>query len=428
MDSISTTTLFIILVILIIASGFFSSSETGMMTINRYRLRHLEKQNHRGAKRVSNLLKRPDRLIGIILIGNNFVNILASSIATIIAVRLMGDIGVAISTVILTIVILIFAELGPKTLAALHPERVAFPASILLKHLLTVLYPIVWLVNTIANSLLRLLGVNPEDAKNAEGISHEELRTIVHEAGSLISRRHQNMLLGILDLENVAVEDIMIPRNEIEGLNLDDDIKQLERQCLTSPYTRLVVYEDDIDQLIGILHVRDALSLIGKDNFSKASIKDACCEAYFIPEGTPLNVQLSKFQRKKERVGLMVNEYGDIQGLVTLEDILEEIVGEFTHDFDNISKDVKKVEDGYLVDGSANLRELNKLMKWHFPTRGPKTLSGLITEYLEKIPQSGTGLRLAGYPIEIVQVKDNIVKVAKIFPDLYRKPAKASRF
>jgi Mg2+/Co2+ transporter CorB len=394
-----------------------------MMSMNPYRLRHLVKKNHTAAKRVHKLLDRPDRLIGVILIGNNLVNIMASAIATIIGMRLYGDLGVAIATGALTLVILLFAEITPKTLASLYPERIAFPASLLLKLLLKIFYPAVWVVNMISNGMLMLFRINPTKRAHAH-LSSDELRTVVHEAGAMIPRRHQDMLLSILDLEKVTVEDIMVPRNEIVGMDINEDWSKILKQLTQGQHTMLLMYRDTIDDAVGFVHARDALRLLSRNQFNKSTLVRAARELYFIPEATPLNVQLLKFQRNKERIGLVVDEYGDIQGLVTLEDILEEIVGDFTTtDGPSASEEVHPQQDGsYVVDGTANIREMNKEMGWRFPTDGPKTLNGLILEYMEEIPSAGISLRLAGYPIEILEVSDNMVKLARVIPSLYSPP------
>ncbi len=404
------------LLLLIFLSAFFSASETAMMRLNRYRLRHLVQAGNRPARRAAQLLERPDRLIGIILLGNNFVNILASSIATIIALRYFGEAWIAAAAGILTFVILIFAELTPKTMAALHPERIAFPAAYLLKPLLVVCYPLVWTINAIANGLLRLVGVTPED-DSVQQLSSEELRTVVNEAGALIPKKHQKMLLNILDLEKVTIEDIMVPRNEIVGIDLNQPEDEIVHILTSCQYTRLPLYYDDIDNVTGILHIRNALPLIAREAFDKQQLLEIAREPYFVPEGTPLNTQLLNFQRHKRRIGLVVDEYGDIEGLITLEDILEEIVGEFTTDIAETIRDVHPQEDGsFLVEGSANIRVLNRTMHWDLPTTGPKTLNGLITEYLESIPAPATSLRINGYTIEILQTTENAVKTARIIP------------
>lgn len=422
MNDISLSILFGILVLLILLSAFFSGSETGLISLNRYRLRHLLKQNHHGAQRASKLLDKPDRLIGLILLGNNFVNIFASSIATIIALRLWGEAGIAIAAGILTLVILIFAEVAPKTLAVLHPERIAFPATLILVPLLKLLYPIVWLVNLMANGVLRLLGVSPRQ-KKGELLTSDELRTVVSEAGAMIPKRHQKMLTNILDLEKVTVNDIMIPRNEIVGVDLDNEWEDIVKLLINSRHTRLPVYRTDINNVIGLIHVRNTLEVLTKPDSVKEDLLPQIRNAYFVPENTPLNTQLLQFQRQKRRMGLVVDEYGDVHGLVTLEDILEEIVGEFTSDPSAAIKDIHQQEDGtYLIDGSASIRDLNRTMKWQLPTDGPKTFNGLILERLEQIPEPGTSILIDGYPIEIVQIKDNAVKVAKLNPNRITPP------
>lgn len=420
MNELPISLLFGLLVFLILLSGFFSSSETGLVSLNRYRLRHLVKSDHRGAQRAAELLERPDRLIGIILLGNNFVNILASSITTILAIRLFGDHAITIAAIILTFVILVFAEVAPKTLAVMHPERIAFPATLILKPLLKVFYPIVWLVNMFVSGLLKPLGVSPKEQSDTP-LTSDELRTVVNEAGALIPRKHRMMLTNILDLERVTVNDIMIPRNEIVGIDLDEDWSDIVKQLSTSQHTRMPVYHSDINNTIGLLHVRNVLPVISDKDSSKEDLMRAIRDAYFVPENTPLNTQLLQFQRHKRRVGLVVDEYGDIEGLVTLEDILEEIVGEFTTDMQTFNVDIHPQEDGsYIIDGSATIREINRQLHWKLPSYGTKTLNGLILEHLEDIPESGTSLRIDNYTVEITQAADNAVKRARIslLPDL----------
>jgi Mg2+/Co2+ transporter CorB len=388
-----------------------------MMALNRYRLRHLVAKKHRGALRANALLKRPDRLIGLILLGNNFVNILASSIATILALRLIGEAGVAIAAGLMTLVILIFAEVAPKTVAALDPERVAFPAAFVLKPLLRLLYPLVWIVNTIANGVLRIFRIRPEDSSEMT-LSREELRSVVKEAGAMIPRRHQQMLFGILDLEKVTVEDIMVPRNEIVGIDLEDDPADLETQLSNCRHTRLPVFRGSFDNVIGMLHVRKVPRLYDEnDEFDPTFLESVVSEPYYVPIGTPLHTQLTNFQRQKRRIGLVVDEYGNIQGLVTLEDILEEIVGEFTTDPQEFSKDIHPQDDGtYLIDGTATIREINRSLKWKLPASGPKTLNGLILETFETIPDVGTSMRIDDYTVEIVHIAGQSVKTARITP------------
>ncbi|MEZ8573206.1 HlyC/CorC family transporter [Vibrio splendidus] len=420
MDDISTGILFALLACLIVISGYFSGSETGMMSLNRYRLKHLANTGHKGAKRVEKLLNRPDRLIGLILIGNNLVNILASAIATILGMRIYGDIGVAIATGVLTLVILVFAEVTPKTIASLFPERVSYASSILLMILMKVLSPLVILVNFITNGFIRILGVKARhDA--TDHLSSEELRTVVNEAGSLIPQRHQDMLVSILDLEHVTVNDILVPRNEITGIDINDDWKSIVRQLTHSPHGRIVLYRDQIDEVVGMLRLREAYRLmLEKNEFNKETLLRAADEIYFIPEATPLNIQLLKFQRNKQRIGLIVDEYGDINGLVTLEDILEEIVGEFTTSIaPSLSEEITPQSDGsFLIEGSANIRDINKGLQWTLPTNGPRTLNGLILEHLEDIPESHLSVQVASHPMEIVELEENRIKLVRVFPQI----------
>ena len=404
-----------VLVFLLFLSAFFSGSETGMMALNRYRLRHQARSGHKGAIRTSELLERPDRLIGVILIGNNFVNNLSAAISTVIAIRLWGDGGIAAATFLLTLAVLIFSEVTPKTLAALHPERFAFPSSMVLKPLLKVLYPLVWIANTLSNTLLRLMRVNPNEA-SGDQLSQEELRTVVNEAGSLIPTRHKGMLLNILDLEKVTVDDIMIPRNEIVGIDIEESIEDILDQLRTAQHTRIPVYKGDINNILGMLHMRNVAKLINREEITRADLMSETSEPYFVPEITPLHTQMVNFQKNKLRSAFVVDEYGDIIGLVTLEDILEEIVGDFTTDVDDISQDITPQKDGtFIIDGSASIRETNKSLKWELPIDGPKTLNGLITEYLEEIPESGVCLAIDKYRMEILQIRDNMVKTVKVW-------------
>lgn len=420
MDDISTATLLIALGVLLLLSAFFSGSETGMMSVNRYRLRHLAQQGHSGAKRIQFLLERPDRLIGLILIGNNLVNIAASAIATILCLRWFGDAGIIIATFGMTLIVLVFAEVTPKTIAALHPERIATPSSFVIKPLLRVMYPLVAFINLITNSIIRLLGVNPNSPSRGDALSSDELRTIVNEASSMIPSSHQQMLLSILELEKVTVEDVMTPRADIAAIDVQDDVKSILKQLSQAQYTRILLYRNNIDDAIGFLHARDIMQLFTKNTYDldKSEIVRAAREIYYIPEGTPLNVQLLKFQRYKERIGLVVDEYGDIQGLVTLEDILEEIVGDFTTSIlpDSTESTMVESDGSIIVEGVANLRDLNKEMNWNLPTDGPKTVSGLIIETLGDIPQQPLCLRINGYAIEIIESGDNLVKQVRFLP------------
>jgi Mg2+/Co2+ transporter CorB len=403
--------LFWALGILIVLSAFFSGSETALMTLNRYRLQHLVKEGHRGAIRAQKLLRRPDRLIGLILLGNNFVNILASSLTTVIAIRLGGEASIAIGAGILTLVILVFAEVAPKTMATMHPERLAFPASWVFICLLRLAYPVVWVINSISNLVLKVFGYNPRQQRS-NILSKEELRTIVSNTDSLLPERYQNMLVGILDLETATVEDVMVPRNEIVGLDINDPLDKLVAQIKASPHTRIPVYKKSIDRIIGILHLRKVLPRINDENLDKKWLYRALNKTYFIPESTPLHSQLMNFKTEKHRMGLVVDEYGEVQGVVTLEDLLQEIVGGII----TSPSDVRIQKDGsYLVDASVTLRDLNRLTGWSFPTEGPKTLNGLIIEFLETIPVRKTSLVLFGYRLEILEVDEHAVQMVKFY-------------
>ena len=414
-DDIPLAALIGLLVVLLLLSAFFSGSETALMSLNRYKLRHKVRAGHRGAMLADKLLRRPERLIGLILLGNNAVNISASALVGVASVQLGGELGFAIGTAALTFVILIFAETAPKTLAALHPERVAFPAAYIYVPLLKILYPLVWLTNVMANAVLFLFGLRNIDA-DKDSLSREELRTVVYEAGARISQKYRNMLINILDLEKVTFDDVMVPHNEVVGIDLDDDFEDIAKLIQDCEHTRLPVYRDNIDNVLGLLHLRRLANRASLPGFSKDDIEQLLVEPYFVPEGTPLSTQLVQFQKGRQRIALIVDEYGDIQGIVTLEDILEEIVGEFTTDPAAEDEEiVRESEKTFLVNGAANIREMNRVMNWNFPTDGAKTLNGLILEYLETIPESGTGLKVGDYPIEIIEARENRVQLARIY-------------
>lgn len=416
MSDTSTGLLLLILVMLIAGSAFFSSSETGMMSLNRYRLKHLSKKGNRSAQRAERMLGRPDRLLGTILVGNNIVNILAASIATVVATQIWGDAGIAIATVAVTIVVLIFGEITPKTFAAIKPEAVAFRVTFILTLLQKILYPVVWLCNTLSNGLLRLFGVTLHSAQAAQ-LTTDELRTVVNEASLGITPRRQNMLLSILDMERMTVNDIMVPRNETYGIDLDDDMPAILEQLRTSHHTRLPVFRGDINNVTGLIHMREIARLLSRDELTRENLIEACREPYFIPENTPLHTQLLNFQKEKRRIGFVVDEYGDVIGLVTLEDILEEIVGEFTTDLLPANHDIHPQPDGtHVIDGSVALRDINRQLGWQLPEDGPKTLNGLITERLEHIPDSSVGLTIGNYRMEILQTKDNMIKSVRLWP------------
>lgn len=405
--------LFAVLAALILLSGFFSSSETGMMSLNRHRLKHLRKQRHRGAVRASTLLERPDRLIGLILIGNNLVNIAASAIATVIAIRLYGDAGIVVATFLLTLVILIFAEVTPKTIAALHPERIAFPASFILLPLLRVLRPLVAVLNWVSNGLLRMLGVNPLEG-GGDRVSREELRSIVSDPGAMIPQRHRGMLVGILDLESVTVDDIMVPRSDFYGIDLDDEDEVIVERIQQSNHTLLPVWRADSNNIEGVLHLRNAGGIIEGGGLRRETLRESLEKPYFIPESTPLHTQLRNFQQRKMRLALVVDEYGDVIGLVAVADILEEIVGEFTSSLSDTSDEIFPQHDGsFIIDGGASVREVNKALDWELPTAGPKTVSGLILEYLESFPDANAGLRIDRFGLEILKLEGNVVRTVR---------------
>ncbi|TDQ59605.1 Mg2+/Co2+ transporter CorB [Mesocricetibacter intestinalis] len=416
MDSIPLSTLFIVLISLLIISAYFSSSETALLSLNRYRMRFLAEQGNRGARKAEKLVAQTDKLLSLILICNNLANILASSIATIIGMRLYGDIGVAAATGALTFIMLVFAEIYPKTVAAIYPEKIAFLSAHLLTPLMRIFTPLVFFMNMIIHALIKISGLKSELRTNS--LSAEELRSIVHEAGKFIPSAHQEMLLSILDLEKVTVDDIMVPRNDIAGIDIEDDWKAIMRQLNHAAHGRVILYKENMDKnIIGILRVREAYRLMSdKNEFNKETLIRAADEAYFIPEGTALNVQLLNFRHNKERLGLVVDEYGDIKGLITLEDILEEIVGEFTTStMPSIEEEIAQQPDGsVIIDGAANIRDINKVFDWQLNTDEARTFNGLILETLEEIPEPGSSYEIEGLKVTILEVGDNMVKRAKV--------------
>lgn len=407
--------LFCILALMLILSAFFSGSETSLMTLSRYRLRHLVKLKHSGAIKAQKLLQRPDRLLGLILLGNNFVNNFAASVATVIAIKLYTDkeSSIAIATGILTIVMLICSEVTPKTIAALKPELLAFPAAWVYTPLLKIFYPFVWFVNLFVNLFLKIARVDVNKT-NLNPLNKEELRSIITEAESLMPTRYQKMLMGILDLESATVEDIMTPRNEIVGIDLELPMEEIISQIKSSPHTRMAVYKKSIDRIIGFLHLRKALLEIHREDFDKLSIINLLSKPYFIPESTPVHAQMLRFKSEKIRIGLVVDEYGDVLGLVTLDDLFQEILGEIITD----DVTVRQQTDGsYLVDANITVRELNRVTQWTLPTEGPKTLNGLIIEFMEMIPEAGTGIKLHGHHLEILKSDEHAVKLVKFLPN-----------
>ena len=419
MDDISLSTLFIILLVLLICSAFFSGSETSMMAINRYRLNSLVRKGNRSAKLVNHLLARVDKLLGSILFGNTLVNVAAAALANIIILRLFGqnDWAILLGTLLLTFAILVFSEILPKILAASHPERIALPASYVLTPLIRLFHPIVTIATSLVKGILWLLRIKIETDQSKQKITLEELRGLVLEAGHFLPRKHQKMLLNLVDLERITVNDVMVPRNQIEALDINAGADELRQQIITCHHTLLPVYDGTPSNIIGILHIKRAPALLQDAELDVAQLREILHEPYFIPSDTPLLKQLQQFQERHARLGLVVDEYGELLGLVTLENILEEIVGEFTTQSPAQTGKFLRYEDGsFMLEGGSSLRELNRKLGLPLPLDSAKTLNGLILEHLEDMPEAGVSLKIAGYPIEIIQTQDRIVKVARIFP------------
>lgn len=418
MDDIPLSTLLIALVVLLVVSAFFSISEISMMSLNRYRLRHLVQQGHRGATRAADLLAQTDKLLGVILLGNNLVNAMAAALVTIIAVRYFGnsEFAVTMATLAVTFLILVFSEISPKVMGAAYSEQVAFPASYVLKPLIRLFYPAIWFVNLFVQGLLRLLRMRPNDAQEHK-ISMPELRTLVMEASGFIPKKHQSVLLNLFELEAITVEDVMTPRSQIEAIDIEADEATIWRQLTTSHHTQLPVYKGELNNIIGVVHTRKVLHQAQGEPITLEALKQILREPYFIPVGTPLLTQLQNFQENQRKFGIVVDEYGELQGLVKVEDILEEIVGEFTTRSPAHSANFHPQDDGsWLIDGSSPLRELNRKLGTKFPTDGPKTLNGLVLEYFEDIPEAGTSFRLGEHTLEVVQTQDRVVKMVRLYP------------
>ena len=418
MDDVSLQTLLIVCVVLLLVSAFFSISETSMMALNRYRLKHLTKTGSRGARLASDLLAQTDKLLGVVLIGNNLVNAATAALVTLITFRLFGESELALSlaTLAVTFLIVVFSEITPKVIGAAYPERIAFPAAFVLRPLLQLVYPVVWFVNLFVRGLLSLLRLNPASNTQVSALSLEELRTLVLEGGHFLPPKHQKILLNLFDLQSITVGDLMTPRNQIEVVNIDADTAELERQIKVSNHTRLPMYRESLDNIIGLLHLRKVLNL-GSDEVRAESLMQVMRPPYFIPMGTPLLAQLQNFQEEEERLGLVVDEYGELKGLVTLEDILEEIIGEFTTNSPLRTGGYYPQADGsYLVEGSTLLRELNRKLGFSFPLDGPKTVNGLILEHLRDIPEPSTSVKIEQHAIEILQTQDRSVKAVRIYP------------
>lgn len=418
MNDIPATALWVTLALLLIAMAFFSGTETALMSVNRYRLRHKAAAGNRGARITERLLSKPDTLIGVILLGTALANVLAPAVLTMLVQQLGGDERWVIAAVLgLGAVIFVFCELAPKTYGVFHSERLALPSAFIYRPLLVLLAPIVWVANKMSRTLLRAFGLSAAQTAS-HSLSADELRTAVAEAGVSIPLRHRQMLVSILDLERVTVEDIMVPRNEVSGIDITDNWDQILEQLRQTQHTRVPLYERELDQLIGILHMKNVARELARGILTRELLIDIASarEAYFVPVGTTLNTQLQQFQRNRRRMAFVVDEYGDVQGLVTLEDILEEIVGEFTTDTVTLMhKDVHRETDGsYVVNATATIRALNRAMHWKLPTDGPKTLNGLVVEYLQAIPESGTALRIGDYALEIMQTADNVAKTVRL--------------
>lgn len=409
---VPTLYLFLSIIVLIFLSAYFSGTETAMMALNRYRLRHMVKRRHRGARKADRMLKRPDRLLGVILVGNNLVNFSAATLATIIGYNLLGDTGVLLAPWVLTLTFLIFAEVAPKTLAAERPEAWALKAVFALEPLAKVLHPAVLLINSFSNALVKPF--LPERNESDDQLTKDELITVVNEGAHAVGER-KNMLARLLDLETVTVNDIMVPRTEIVSINIDDDMADILTSAATSQHTLLPVYKDNFNNMLGVLHLRRLTRLLQAEDFTKADLLQLARDPYYVPEATPLHTQLLNFQKEKQRFAIVVDEYGDIQGIVTLEDILEEIVGEFTSDFAANIEDISAEPDGsFLIDGMAVLRDINRALRWNLPTNGPKTLNGFVLEHLETIPEFNLCIQIDEYQIETLQIKDNIIKSLRI--------------
>lgn len=398
---------------LLCLSAFFSSAETGMMALNRFKLKHLVKQRNKSAIRANKLLQRPDRLLGIILIGNNFVNILAAALTTILCLRLFGDSGVLIGSIILTMIVLIFAEVTPKTFAANYSEKVALPSSLILKFLQKILYPLVWIVNFFSNSILKLLGVKEKESE--EDLSPEELKSILENSGDLIPSRYQEMLLSVLELDKISIDEIMIPKNEIIGIDLSKDIEEIGDFLKDSKKEFFPIFDQNLDDIKGIINLYGINSFLSSQKKDTESLLQNSEEVYFALENTSLNIQLNNFQKDKKKVAVVLDEYGSVKGMVDIKDILEEIVGELSDPHEEVKIDIKEQKDGsYLIDAGISAREVNKRLGWDLPLTGPKTLNGLILENTETIPEANISLEIENYLIETVLIKDNMIKFAKV--------------
>jgi Mg2+/Co2+ transporter CorB len=420
LDDFSLGTMFFALIIILLCAGFFSAAETSMMAINRYRLNHLVRKGNKSAKLTARLLAQTDKLLGSILLGSTLLNVAAATLAEIIVLRMFGhdnNSALLVGSLLITFAILIFSEIMPKVVSASHAERVALPSSYILAVLIKLFYPVVSIASALVRGMLWLLRIKVQTDHSHHKMSLEELRSLVLEAGNFLPRKHQKMLLNLVDLERITVNDVMIPRNQIEALNVDVDPAALRQQIITCHHTLLPVYADTPGNVIGILHIKRVLPLLLEEALDATQLREILYDAYFIPSDTPLLKQLQQFQERQTRMGLVVDEYGELLGLVTLENILEEIVGDFTTQSPAQNGKFLRQDDGsLLLEGSSSLRELNRKLGLHFPLGEAKTLNGLILEHLQDIPEAGTSLKIGGYPIEIIQTQDRAVKVARLYP------------
>jgi len=415
---ISLTAQLVALAVLLVFSAFFSIAETSMMALNRYRLRAMVRLGNRAALRVNELLARTDRLLGVILVGNNLVNSAASVLSGVIAIELLGQnqLALAAATAAITFLIVVFSEITPKILGATFPEKIALPLAYLLGPLLRMAYPVVWFVNLFPSVILRVFGIRPGAQSEPQRLSPEELRSLVLEHSHFIPKKHASILVNLFDLEQITVEDVMTPRAQIEAIDLDAPAEELAHQIATTYHTRLLAYRGELGNVVGILHIRRALSLLRETDLDKAGLEELLVEPYFVPTDTPALAQIQYFQENKRRLALVVDEYGELQGLVTLEDIIEEIIGEFTTAAPAKSSAFAWDDAGSaLVEGASSLRELNRKLGLALPIDGPKTLNGLILEHLQDIPEAGVSLKLGGIPMEVVQTQDRVVKTVRLF-------------
>ena len=418
MDDIPLSVQFGALVVMLLCSAFFSLAETSMMALNRYRLKHLVKQGHRGARLAHALLSRTDQLLGVILLGNTLVAAGSATLAAVIATQLLGEHKwvPGVSAIVITMALLIFSEITPKVVGAAHAERISFAVSYVLTPMLRVLYPVVWFVNLFVSALLKLLRFKPPAGGEPQRLTAEELRSLVLEAGHYIPKNHRSILVNLFDLERITVEDVMTPRAQIEAVDLEAPLERIAEQLATSYHTRLLVYRSELGNIAGILHLRKVLALMRDGDFERDKLEELLTEPYFIPASTPLFAQLQYFQENHQRFALVVDEYGELQGLMTLEDIIEEIIGEFTTSAPSIGTiRAWDKNDSALVEGASPLRELNRKLGLTLPLDGPKTLNGLILEHFQDIPEAGVSLKIAGVPMEIVQTQDRVVRTVRLF-------------